>query len=99
MAVVGRLFFGGTIAISGVVLVASFLRVRTALLLTVVAVVIIPAIFIVPMDTLILTGAWWTRCVMFPVQLGIPAIWGYYLWKADRVRNYYRVDRDDVARH
>ncbi len=85
----GGFVLGGFVAITAAALVASFIRSTAALFVMIAAVIGIPFIIFLSMDALVLKGAWWEWCIVFPVQVGIPAVWAYYLWKAGRVRSYY----------
>jgi len=94
ISLIGQLIASGFVATSGAALAISFVRSRTALLLVAVSLIAIPLAMFLPMNVLILTGTWWEWLIMFPAQMGIPAIIAFYMWKAPNVRAFFQSSSD-----
>jgi len=88
----GQVTLGSLVGLSSIVLIASFIRSKYSFVLVIVSVIAIPLGFFGGLDIFILQGAWW-EWYMLIVQMGIPLIAAYYMWKSPEVRRYFQPRR------
>jgi hypothetical protein len=92
-ALTGKLIFGAFIGISGVALIASFIRSKFSLALVIVSVIVVPLAFFLSLDAFMLNRTWWDWCIAFPfalvIQMAIPVVVAWYMLKAPNVREHF----------
>jgi hypothetical protein len=81
------------ILLSVIALSASFVRSIMSVCLMILAVIAIPLFAFLGMDFFVLHNSWWANCFALFVQMAIPIVVAFYLWKAPNVRNYYQPDQ------
>lgn len=91
-AVMGQVVFGSLVGFSSIALIASFIHSKYSLVLIILSVIVIPLVFFLGMDIFVLRGAWW-EWYMLIVQMGIPLVAAYYMWKSPGVRGYFQPAR------
>jgi hypothetical protein len=89
MSSIGMTVFGGFLLLGIIALVASFIRSKRSVSLLMLTIIVLPLFAFSGMDIFVLRNAWWANAVALPLQMAIPLVIAFYLWKAPTVRNYY----------
>jgi hypothetical protein len=85
----GKMVFSIYLAACLIGFLGSFVRLRPSRFLVAFLLVAIPVSIFLPMDVLVLRGAWWEWLLMVPVQLGIPGALAWYILKSPDIRRFY----------
>jgi len=75
-------------AVSLVAATASFIRAPLALRLLRMVLLIVPLNFAIALNSALVL-AWWSWIILLPVELLVPAVLAYCLWKDTQVNDYF----------
>ncbi len=85
----GRFVFGTFVLLSLAAIIASYIRLRIALVVVAICVIAVHLAGFLLMNILVLKGTWWEWCIVFPAQMTIPSAVAYYILKARTIKHFY----------